>query len=161
METTLPRYPVAHFADWLRQAGFVLPASAQTLMFGDSPELALELAELVARGLKRATAGLRWSWEHDGDALPEPGQLYVVHDWDGRPHALVSCTSAPIVPYEQVDLPFALEEGEGFRSLADWRAAHWPYFARECQRLGRALDEQVPVVCLRFRRLHPAESTSG
>ena len=45
-------------------------AAYQVWHFGDGAALAQELAELVLRGLKRATAGLLWEAESDPNAMP-------------------------------------------------------------------------------------------
>jgi uncharacterized protein YhfF len=50
-----------------------------------------------------------------------------------------------------VDAEFAAAEGEGDRSLAFWREAHWSYFGRVCEKLGRERSRRMPVVCERFR----------
>ncbi|HEU4367486.1 MAG TPA: ASCH domain-containing protein [Methylomirabilota bacterium] len=46
---------------------------------------------------------------------------------------------------------FPRTEGEGDRSLVSWRKAHWAYFGRVCERLGRQRSARMPVVCERFR----------
>ena len=40
-------------------------------------ELANELAELVLRGTKRATAGAVWTFEAERKRLPQPGDLSI------------------------------------------------------------------------------------
>ena len=121
--------------------------------FGDGPELARELGELVQKGTKTATAGLAWEWEAEGGP-PPVGYREVVIDWEGRPLAVILLTEVQILPFEEVDADFARDEGEGDRSLDGWRKAHWSYFSRQCERLGRTPSTQMPVVCMRFRVLH-------
>ena len=41
-------------------------------------------------------------------------------------------------------------EGEGDGWLEYWRTAHWAFFSRECERLGREPSERMPVVCSVF-----------
>ena len=53
-------------------------------------------------------------------------------------------------PNMEVPEEFAATEGEGDGSLRYWREAHWEYFGRECERIGRARDLKMPVVCERF-----------
>lgn len=125
-------------------------------MFGDSPELARELAELVASGPKRATASLPVAWTASGESLPRAGDTYIVHDWDGTPYALIENSSVEIVPFEKVDARFAYDEGEGDRSLESWREAHWSYFSRECARHGLKPRADMLVICQRFRVLFGA-----
>jgi uncharacterized protein YhfF len=139
----------------LEKDGFVAPArTLRVEWFGDGPALARELGDLVARGVKRASAGLVWEWEVDGDPLPQAGDVEVIIDWSGTPLAVVEVTDVRILPYGQVDDAFARDEGEGDGTLAGWRDAHWRYFGRACRRLGREPSETMPVVCRRFRLLH-------
>ena len=142
--------------------GFVHTGSLPPVgWFGDSPELARQLGELVRQGRKTATAGLLWSWEdHDGTP-PSVGQQEVIIDWAGRPLAVIEFTEVAVVPFSQVDAAFARDEGEGDGTLAFWRAAHRSFFGRECVRLGRAQADDPPVVCMRFRLLHAAPDSAA
>ncbi len=135
--------------------GVVVPATTLPFMFGDTPELASELLDLVVQGKKTATAGLLWAWDANDGGPPKEGQTYIVHDWDGAARAVIENTQVTIVPFDRVDAQFAAAEGEDDLSLASWRRAHWEYFGRECKRLGRSPSQIMPVVCLRFRVLYP------
>jgi len=138
----------------LRADGFTLPnATPRIGWFGDGPELAQELGNLVRQGVKAATAGLVWAWEAEGE-FPRVGDIEIIIDWRGEPLAVIELTEVRVLPFEQVDAAFAHDEGEGDRSLAAWRKGHWRYFSRECARLGREPTPTMPVVCQRFRLLH-------
>ena len=130
----------------------------QAWHFGDSAALAHELAELVIHGPKRATAGLAWSNEQHPQAAPIPGGYSVVTDFDGAPRAVIRTTWLDTRPFAEVDRLFAWDEGEGDRTLADWKDGHWKYFSRECAALGRAPSEDMPVVLERFELLWPLRS---
>lgn len=125
-------------------------------MFGNTPELASHLAALVAKGQKTATAGLLWAWEVENGGPPQEGQVYVIHDWEGVPVAVIENTHVQIVPFNRVEAEFARKEGEGDLSLVWWRSAHWHYFSDECRRLGRKPAEDMPIVCQQFRVLYPS-----
>ena len=118
--------------------------------FDDNEASANALAELVLAGVKRATAGLVWSYEAEGIALPEPGSLSVVTRWGGVPVCVIETRAVEVVAFEQVSAEFAATEGEGDGSLAYWRQAHWAYFGRECARIGREPSPVMPVACERF-----------
>ena len=59
-----------------------------------------------------------------------------------------------VVPFNEVDEAFAIEEGEGDCSLEWWREAHWEYFSGELPHIGRRPSEDMPLVCTKFRLLH-------
>jgi uncharacterized protein YhfF len=46
---------------------------------------------------------------------------------------------------------FAADEGEGDGTLAWWRTAHLDYFGRVAAKLGCEFNENMPVICQRFR----------
>jgi uncharacterized protein YhfF len=123
--------------------------------FCDNKTDADELAELVVAGVKRATAGALWAYEAEGEALPQTGDLSVITDWEGRPHAIIRVVSVEVLPFREVTPEFAAAEGEGGGSLRFWREAHWAAFSRELEVLGREPAEDMPVVCERFEMVFP------
>ncbi|NCT82692.1 MAG: ASCH domain-containing protein [Comamonadaceae bacterium] len=123
----------------------------EVCVFGDSEDLANELAELVLRGTKRATAGSVWSYEGEGKRIPMPGDLSIVTNWAGNPLCIIETESVEVVPFSEVSSEFAATEGEGDGSLSFWREAHRQYFTRECARAGRQFDENMLVACERFK----------
>lgn len=125
--------------------------------FGDGPELADELVELILTGAKTATCSCLWEWEAEQEALPQPGQRTIVTDGSGRPRCVIEITEVTVRPFDAVDATFARQEGEGDRSLAAWREAHWGYFARVLPKIDRQPAGHMPLVCERFRMLYQAE----
>ena len=126
------------------------PRFLEAFHFDDNQPSADELAELVLAGRKRATAGLVWSFEHAGAPIPQPGNLSVVKTFGGKPVCVIETRRVDIVAFADVSEEFAATEGEGDGSLSYWRRAHEAYFGRECGRIGRVPDPQMPVVCERF-----------
>jgi uncharacterized protein YhfF len=133
----------------------------EAFYFGDSQALAHELAELVLRGKKGATAAALWSFEAEGKRVPEPGDLSVVTDWSGEPLCVIETKSIDVMPFHEVTADFAATEGEGDGSLAFWRHAHAEYFTRECQRAGREFDQRMLVVCERFEVVFRGAERAG
>lgn len=123
--------------------------------FADDEALADGLGALVLAGTKRATSDLLWTLEAEGKPLMRPGSLSIVQTWRGVPLCVIETTSVVVLPFEAVGATFAREEGEGDLSLDHWRAVHWAYFGGACQKLGRDPDLFMPVVCERFRVVHP------
>jgi uncharacterized protein YhfF len=118
--------------------------------FDDNEATANELADLVLAGVKRATAGLVWSFENAGGSPPRPRDLSVVTYWDGKPACVIETLQVEVLPFDQVTAEFAAIEGEGDGSLDYWRRVHWAYFGRECARVGREPSLTMPVACERF-----------
>jgi uncharacterized protein YhfF len=127
------------------------PDSYQAWSFGDTPEMADELGKLVLDGVKTGTASLAWEYAQDDEPLPRAGEHSVVLDGKGDPLCIIETTRVYIEPYEDVGEDQAAAEGEGDLSLDYWRTAHWSYFERRCQVLGREAGDCMPVVCERFR----------
>ncbi|MEZ5305742.1 MAG: ASCH domain-containing protein [Pyrinomonadaceae bacterium] len=141
-------------AFWLKFAstvdGVLEDRFYEAFYFGDSGEMAAELAALVLEGKKRATASALWTYESTGKPLPKIGDLSVITDFSGRPHCAIETTEISIVPFIDVTEDFAAAEGEGDCSLGFWRDVHEVYFKRECENAGREFDASMPVVCERF-----------
>ncbi|MCL4298447.1 MAG: ASCH domain-containing protein [Anaerolineae bacterium] len=125
--------------------------------FGDSPAMADELGDLVVRGIKTATCSALWEWQAEGNPLPEVGLKTIVLNGRGEPWCIIETVEVTIRPFNEVDAPFAYEEGEGDRSLAYWREAHRRFFSRSLPRIGRSFDETMPLVCERFRVIYQGE----
>ena len=132
----------------LRALGINLPnGSVRVDGYGDSPALSEALLALIRLGRKRAGTGLLWAYEAEGEAIPVTGDIEIVVDHHNEPAIVTRITTVEVIPYGEVTAEYAAIEGEGDRSLAYWREAHWAFFSRECQRLGRTPDESMLVVC--------------
>lgn len=123
--------------------------------FGDSKELADELAELVRIGVKTATCSALWSYEEEQEPLPQKGEVSIVIDGNGVPVAVIETIEVFVAPFNEVSEGFAYEEGEGDRSLSYWREAHRNFFGRQRFK-GRIFHERMPLVCKRFRVVYGA-----
>jgi uncharacterized protein YhfF len=122
--------------------------------WGDYREMAEELGELIADGVKTAACSSVWEWEAEGRSIPEVGMITVVLSWDDDPLCIIETIEVDIKPYNQVDARFAHEEGEGDRTLAYWRKAHWKYFSRVLASIGKEPQGDMPLVCERFRVIY-------
>ena len=131
------------------------PLFYEAFHFDDNEPTAAALAALVLSGQKRATAGLLWTNELTNKPLPKVGALSVVTDWQGAPLCIIETTHIEVVPFESVTDSFAEVEGEGDKTLRYWRDAHWRFFSRECQRIGREPNLQMLVVCEHLKVVYP------
>ncbi|HET9461633.1 MAG TPA: ASCH domain-containing protein [Gaiellaceae bacterium] len=103
-----------------------------------------KLVDAVLRGDKTATAGLRSDYE-PGEPLPRSGGRALLLGFDDEPVAIVETTEVRVVRAGDVDLAFAVDEGEGFETVADWRRAHERFWA------DHEIDDDTLVVAERFR----------
>ncbi len=125
--------------------------------FADSEAVANSLSRLVLAGVKRATAGLVWSFENADRPPPAPGDLSIVTDWSGQPQCIIETIAVTVVPFQEVSAEFASVEGEGDGSLEYWQREHWECFGRECARIGKEPSLTMPVLCERFRVVYPSD----
>jgi uncharacterized protein YhfF/GNAT superfamily N-acetyltransferase len=141
--------------DFRRQVRLPAGTPYQAWYFGDSPELAHQLAELILHGPKRATAGLTAVNDASPDVKPVAGGYSVITEHDGTPRAVIRTTSLERRAFRDVDAAFAWDEGEGDRTLADWKDGHRRFFTRELGRIGQTFDESMEVDLERFELLYP------
>ena len=98
----------------------------------------------ILSGEKTSTSSLLEAYRADGEALPVIGQREVVIDSLGIPVAVTQTRDVQIVRLDEVDLDHALREGEGFRDVAEWRAAHEAFW-RSPQALAEVDDPNFEV----------------
>lgn len=119
---------------------------AVTFSFGDNPRLADELLALVIAGQKTATCGAARDFGPGKEALPVVGRRDIVLDGRGEPAAVIETLEVVYRRFNEVDEQFAYDEGEGLRTLKDWREGHRAYFER-----NGGWSEDMELVCERFR----------
>ncbi|UXZ05313.1 ASCH domain-containing protein [Moraxella nasicaprae] len=113
--------------------------------FGDSPEMADELVQLVLNGKKTLTCtALIWHLEENDKTLV--GGFEVITDGRDTPKCMVQLTAQFIKNFDEVDEDLARKEGEGDLSLAYWRAAHQEFF----ERYG-VFDEKMGLLFTEFK----------
>jgi uncharacterized protein YhfF len=76
----------------------------------------------------------------------------VLLGFDDEPVAVVQTTEVRVVRVADVDLAFALDEGEGFETLADWRRAHEEFWA------DHEIDDDTLIVAERFKVVERIQS---
>jgi uncharacterized protein YhfF len=127
----------------------------QSWHFGNTPDLADELFQLVLSGKKFGTSSLPWEFADQPELTPTVATFSVVTDFNRQPKAIVRTTRVRILPFNEVDAEHAFAEGEGDQSLDHWRGVHWDYFNRQCIEAARHPSETMPVICEEFELLHP------
>ncbi|SCG61412.1 Uncharacterized protein YhfF [Micromonospora halophytica] len=115
-----------------------------------------QLVAAVLAGTKTSTTGLLQDYERDGEPLEVVGARAVVVDSADRPVAVIEVTGVRVVRLGDVDLDHARDEGEGYDSVAAWRAGHEQYWHGPDYRgwLGDpefTVHDDTPAVLERFR----------
>jgi uncharacterized protein YhfF len=82
------------------------------------------LVAAILSGAKTSTSSLMLGYELGIEPLPEVGQLSAVLDSAGRRVAVIEVTEVQVVRLADVDLQHALDEGEGYESVGQWRSGH-------------------------------------
>jgi uncharacterized protein YhfF len=83
-----------------------------------------QLVGAILDGTKTTTTGLLVEYEHEDSPLPQAGQRQAVVDSAGNRVAVIELTAVRVIRLGDVDLAHALGEGEGYTSVAEWRAGH-------------------------------------
>lgn len=123
----------------------------EAFRFGNTEQMANELAALVVSGVKTATSGLLWALEQEQQPVVQIGDYSIVTGWEHRPVCIIQTTEVNIVPFKDIDAQFAYDYGEGDRTLAWWKQDMWDYYVQECVRIGRQATQEMPLVCERFQ----------
>ncbi|WP_203784400.1 ASCH domain-containing protein [Asanoa ferruginea] len=114
--------------------------------------------KLVAAILSRAkTSTTALEALYIDEPLPVVGEVSAVVDSDDRRVAAIEITEVRVLRLADVDLQHAIDEGEGDRTVAQWRAGHEEFWNSPEVRaeLGDefVIDDDTQVVAQRFRLL--------
>lgn len=132
-----------NFCD-LQDLPVVTPYSAWS--YGDSIEMADELAELTRNGIKTATTSAADLYE-PGEKRPYVGEYNIILDGHQQPVCITKNKVVEVIPYDLVSAEHAYHEGEGDRSLEYWRQVHQNFFEAEYVSVGQQFNEQIPCIC--------------
>ncbi|GAA1872743.1 ASCH domain-containing protein [Asanoa iriomotensis] len=127
-----------------------------TVEFGFPGPLRDKLVAAILSGAKTSTSALLAGYVDE--PLPVAGEVSAVLDSAGNRVAAIELTEVRVVRLGDVDLRHAIDEGEGFISVAEWRADHeefWhsPEVRAELGDPGFTVDDDTPIVSQRFRLL--------
>ncbi|WP_295824553.1 ASCH domain-containing protein [uncultured Microbacterium sp.] len=108
----------------------------------------------IRAGEKTATSSLVREYLVAGDPLPAVGDRGAVVDSAGEPVCVIETTGVEIVALRDVSLTHALDEGEGYTSVSEWRRGHVRFWTSDAMReeLGDdfVVDDDTSVVLERF-----------
>lgn len=123
----------------------------RTMELATPGELRDELVALVLAGKKRGTAGRFAEYAEEGEELETIGERMALLDSDGEPIGVIEITGVEVARFADVTWEFADSEGEGFTSVADWRAGHRRYWDRQ----RTPVDDDTEIACISFRLVDP------
>lgn len=113
------------------------------------------LVDAVLNGTKTATSSLLSEWQAEHEELPHVGERQVVVNSADQPVAMIEVVGVDIFRLGDADLELAIAEGEGFRSVDDWREAHEEFWIEGGDMPPRTarrwrLDDDTEIVVERF-----------
>jgi uncharacterized protein YhfF len=134
----------------------VPPADLPVAEFAFPGPLRDQLVATILAGDKTTTTGLVADYEHEGEPLPHPGLRQAVADSAGHLVAVIETTAVRVIRLADVDLAHALGEGEGYTSVAQWRAGHEQFWHSAQMRQAMddpdfTVDDDTLVVAQTFR----------
>lgn len=114
-----------------------------------------QLADLTLRGIKSATASAYPFYEIENEPLPTIGEYSIILNGKDEAVCIIQTTNVELIPFKDVDAHHAYLEGEGDRSLDYWRKVHEEFFTHELQSIHQTFDENMIVVCEKFKVVYP------
>ena len=138
------------------RVGVVLPEDLPVAEFAFPGALRDQLVSAILAGTKTTTTGLVADYEREGEPLPQPGLRQAVVDSAGHRVAVIETTAVRVIPLGEVDLAHAVGEGEGYTSVAEWRAGHEQFWHSQELRValgdpGFTVNDDTFVVAQAFR----------
>jgi uncharacterized protein YhfF len=134
----------------------MLPDDLPVAEFAFPGPLRDQLVAAILAGAKTTTTGLAADYERAGEPLPQPGLRRAVADSAGHRVAVIETTATRVIRLGDVDLAHAVGEGEGYASVAEWRAGHEQFWHSEEMRKalgdpGFTVNDDTLVVAETFR----------
>ena len=114
-----------------------------------------ELADLVLRGEKTATASAYELYKLENEPLPQAGSFDVILDSQERAVCIIEITKVSVLLFHQVSAEHAFKEGEGDKSLAYWQQVHQAFFTECLAEAGLEFSQESGVVLEEFHKVYP------
>jgi len=119
--------------------------------FGNTPDLAAILAHLVVKGVKRGTTGWKAATLRDGYTIPQADTVSIVTEGFGYALCAIRTERVEHLRFADINATHAWVEGEGDRTLDEWRKGHLDYFRREARRLDLDFTEDSELFFEHFQ----------
>ena len=118
-----------------------------------------DLANLVVRSEKTATASAYELYKLENEPLPQAGTFDIILDSQDRAVCIIEITKVSVLPFNQVSADHAFKEGEGDKSLAYWQQVHQAFFTECLAEAGLEFSQETGVVLEEFRKVYPLSKT--
>ena len=122
--------------------------------FGASAD---DLADIVLRGEKTATASVYELYKFENEPLPQVGAFDIILDSRNRAVCIIEITKVSVLPFNEVSAEHAFKEGEGDKSLAYWQQVHEAFFTECLAEAGLEFSQETDVVLEEFRKVYPLD----
>jgi uncharacterized protein YhfF len=114
------------------------------------------LVAAILSGEKTVTSSLLADTDADGGDLPAVGDRLDVVDSEETPVATIELTAVEVIRLGDADMDLAREEGEGFKTVTEWRLEHERFWRDEViprlsGPLAVELTDETRIVVERFR----------
>lgn len=124
--------------------------------FGFPGPLRDRLVAAILEGTKTATTSLAVQYRIEDEPFPQVGSRQVLVDSAENAVAVIETTDVQQARLAAVPWEHARDEGEGYSSVAEWRAGHERFWhSEEIRVILRApsftVDDETVVVLERFR----------
>lgn len=142
--------------DYLRYSGAEPGDSIR--IFADiagNDAIADKLLALYLNGKKTAGSTLAAFYQAEGEALPNPGDYWLILDSTKAPRCLVQIVEVETFAFSEVPERVARAEGEGDLSLSFWRKAHREFFSLYIDEWGVTDLDSAEVVVEHYNVLYP------
>ena len=131
-------------------------AALPTTGFAFPGPLRDQLNAAILDGSKTSTTSLVLEYRLDDEPFPEAGRQVAIRDSDERLLAVIETTEVRFARLGDVDLAHAVDEGEGYSSVAEWRAGHEDFWHSDEMRQalgdpGFTVDDDTEALLERFR----------
>lgn len=138
-----------------KEAGASLEDDYWVRRIGGNKETVDIILDLVLRGEKRGTFGVKLLQERQPEITPILSGEAVMVDMEGKPHGILKTTKLTPVPYQDIAEEHLLIEGPGARKLEIWQDIHWPYWTSLLAQHDLEPSQDMIIVVEHFDLLYP------
>ncbi|MDC6398413.1 ASCH domain-containing protein [Lactiplantibacillus pentosus] len=134
-------------------------ASYQTRWFGqqNNPQEVQALTDAILAGTKTATTTPLDTFTAEQVAIPQVGDYNVLLNGDMKPVAIIKTVVSELIPFYRISAEHAYHEGEGDRSIGDWRKRKTDEFTSTLEEHGKNLSSDTPMVSEVFEVVYRAD----